>query len=212
MSRSRLALAVCAALVGLGVVGSCSVGTDDSPRDIDPAAVDDTVVPGGNSGAAATGSGRIYLLAADRPESVAQHLQPVPRDVATDDPEAVIEALLDGPNSAEFVEQLRTAIPPNLVLNSARLRSGGILEVDVSEPLQELSSDLLISAVAQIVYTASTLDGVSSVLISVNGATSQWPAGNGELQDEPLTVYDYPGLEPSTQPAYPGIPPAEGSS
>ena len=84
--------------------------------------------------------------------------------------------------------------------------------VDVNEPLQELSSDRLIMAVAQIVYTASTVDGVSSVLITVDGASSQWPAGNGELQGEPLSVYDFPGLEPSSQPAYPGIPPPEGGS
>jgi hypothetical protein len=40
----------------------------------------------------------------------------------------------------------------------------------------------------------------------VDGAEARWPASNGELQSDPLTVYDFPGLEPSTQPAYPAVP------
>ena len=47
---------------------------------------------------------------------------------------------------------------------------------------------------------------MSAVELTVAGVTTQWPAGNGELRAEPLTVYDYPGIEPSTQPAYPGLP------
>jgi hypothetical protein len=44
------------------------------------------------------------------------------------------------------------------------------------------------------------------VKILVDGADQQWPAGDGALQSEPLTVYDYPGLVVSAQPAYPAIP------
>jgi hypothetical protein len=33
-----------------------------------------------------------------------------------------------------------------------------------------------------------------------------WPRGNGELTDDPLTAYDFPGLVESTQPAFPGTP------
>ena len=62
------------------------------------------------------------------------------------------------------------------------------------------------AAVAQIVFTASEVDGVESVNILINGADQQWPSGNGELQSAPLTVYDYPGLVQSSQPAYPAIP------
>jgi spore germination protein GerM len=207
VNRLRSSLMLGALFTVLATATGCSIGTDQEPRDIDPAAVTETVAPGSSSGAEATGSGRIYLLAPETPETP-RRLEPVARDVA-DNPTAVLQALLAGPNSSEFIDQLRTAIPTDLELNSARLRSGGILEVDVTEPLQELSSDLLLNAVAQIVYTSSTVTGVRSVLITVEGVTEQWPAGNGELQVEPLTVYDFPGFEPSSQPAYPGVPPPQ---
>ena len=54
--------------------------------------------------------------------------------------------------------------------------------------------------------TVSELTGVERVLITVDGAQTQWPDGTGRLQSDALTVYDYPGLEPSTQPAYPAVP------
>jgi hypothetical protein len=50
------------------------------------------------------------------------------------------------------------------------------------------------------------LPGVSSVAITVDGSPQQWPAGSGELQSEPLTRYDFPGLVQSSQPAFPPVP------
>jgi len=96
-------------------------------------------------------------------------------------------------------------LPGGLQLLSAT-RRGGELRVDVSSELGELSGEALVAAVAQLVFTASELDGVQSVKILIDGADQQWPAGNGELQSLPLTIYDYPGLVLSSQPAYPAIP------
>jgi spore germination protein GerM len=80
------------------------------------------------------------------------------------------------------------------------------LRIDVSQGLLQLSGQVLVAAVAQIVFTGAEIDGVRSVSISVEGAPQRWPVGSGELQSAPLTVYDYPGLVPSAQPAYPAIP------
>ncbi len=55
-------------------------------------------------------------------------------------------------------------------------------------------------------FTGNELDGVRSVRILVDGANQPWPDGSGELQDRPLTVYDYPGLAESAQPPYPPVP------
>jgi len=208
-SATRPGRRLLGALVGVlaVVTGACSIGVDDGPRDIDRADIVVTVPPGANSGAAATGSGRIYLLGPES-QTGGPRLVDVARDVA-DDPTAVLTALFAGPNSREFADQLRTALPTELSLGSARLRSGGILQVDVSPLLQELASEDLIGAVAQIVYTASTVTGVRSVQITVDGLAVQWPAGNGELQFEPLTVYDFPGVLPTSQPPYPGLPPVD---
>jgi hypothetical protein len=42
--------------------------------------------------------------------------------------------------------------------------------------------------------------------LRVGSENQLWPAGRGELIDEPLTVYDFAGFAESAQPAYPSIP------
>lgn len=193
-----------AALVVAGcALGACGIGTDDGPRNVPPADQQQLRVATDRSAGAATGTARVYLLA---PEGAGQSqvLQAVARDVAENAPE-VIGELLAGPNAQELVGQFRTALPTGLQLLSAT-RRGEELQVDVSSELGELSGEALVAAVAQLVFTASELDGVQSVKILIDGTGQQWPAGNGELQSLPLTIYDYPGLVLSAQPAYPAIP------
>lgn len=190
-------------LAAIAVLAGCGIGNDESPRDIDPGAVDIEVAVAG-TGAEATGSGRIFLLAPDVP-GVPDRLQAVARDVP-DDAEVVLAALFSGPNADELDDQLRTALPTGLTANKVILRAGGVLVVDLSSEILTLSGDVLIAALAQLVHTAAALPGVGSVLLTVDGASSQWPSATGELTSSALTVYDYPGWDPSTQPAYPGTP------
>jgi hypothetical protein len=152
---------------------------------------------------AATGSGRIYLLS---PEVLGQPrtLQSVARDVG-DTPDAAMRSLFDGPNTTELQAMLRSAIPPGTRLLDVNL-DGGVLVVNVSNELQQLTGEALIDGVAQIVLTASDITGVSGVLITIEGVRQQWPTGSGELHSEPLTRYDFPGLVLSSQPAFPSVP------
>lgn len=194
-----------ALVIGILVaVNGCTVSPDAEPRDIDSEEMDQLPLSPDAGGAAATGAGRIYLIVpgATAPTS---RLRAVSRDVG-DDASALLQALLAGPNSEERADQFRTALVPGQRLNDARRLAAGVLLVDVSDEITELSGDELILAVAQIVFTANELADVRAVELAVDGVSGQWPAGNGELRAEPLTVYDYPGLEPSTQPAYPGLP------
>ena len=197
-----LPLVTAMALAG-GALSACGIGTDDGPRNVPPADQQQLGVANDRSAGAATGTARVYLLA---PEGAGQSqaLQAVARDVSENASE-VIGELLAGPNAEELVGQFRTALPSGLQLLSAT-RRGSVLQVDVSQELGELSGEALVAAVAQIVFTASELDGVQSVKILIDGTVQQWPAGNGELQSVPLTIYDYPGLVQSSQPAYPAIP------
>ena len=113
----------------------------------------------------------------------------------------------------ESIDRLTTAIPDGLQLNSAVLRSDGTLAVDVTDELLSLSINALIDAVAQIVFTASEVSEVQQIELLVNGRARQWPASDGELQAQALTVYDYPGFVESTQPDYPQVPsPAPGTN
>ena len=193
---------------GVFVVGgsSCSIDAEGAPRDIAVRDQRDLLVDFDQVAGAATGSGRIYLLS---PEVIGQPrtLQSVARDVG-DTPADAMQALFDGPNTDELQELLRSAIPPGTRLLDVNQR-GDELVVNVSSELQQLTGEALIDGVAQIVLTASEITGVSAVSIAIDGIPQQWPAASGELQSEPLTRYDFPGLVLSSQPAFPSVPSPE---
>ena len=191
-------------LLTVGISG-CGIASDDGPRDI-PAADQVELGRGGDSNAgAAIGTARVYFLS---PEVVGQAalLESVARDVA-ETPTALLQALLAGPNQTEQSNQFRTALPVGTQLLDAR-RQGFVLRVDLTDAVLQLSGEVLITAIAQIVFTASEIEGVRGVTIVVAGADQQWPVGGGELTSTPLTVYDYPGLVSSSQPDYPAFPSA----
>jgi len=185
------------------LLAACGISTDDAPRAIPASQQRQLGVDTDRNVGAATGTGRVYLLT---PEIAgrAEGLVAVARDV-DETPIALLGALFEGPNSTELSRQLRTALPTGIELLDARLQ-GGMLRVDVSASMLLLSGQVLVAAVAQIVFTGSDVAGVRSVKIVVDGADQQWPAGNGDLQSTPLTVYDFPGLVQSSQPEFPAIP------
>jgi hypothetical protein len=187
-------------------ITSCSIDAEAQPRDIAPDDRGDLSANFDQIAGAAIGSGRIYLLS---PEVIGQSrtLQSVARDVG-DTPVAAMEALFEGPNTEELAALLRSAIPPGTRLIDLN-QDGGVLLVDVSTELQQLTGEALIDGVAQIVLTASEITGVSAVSISIDGVAQQWPSVRGELQSEPLTRYDFPGLVVSSQPAFPSVPSPE---
>lgn len=186
-----VATVVAAALTG------CGVQTDRTPHDVPEA--NRARLTGVSSGSDASGAERIYLVEPGEDKL----LRSVPRNAAS--AEELMKTLLLGPNPEELNAQFASAIPSTLRLLSARLQ-GPFVYLDVSEELTELSGPALVQALAQIVYTASELEGVQSVQISVLGERLAWPRGDFESTTEPLNVYDYPGLVRSAQPAYPSVP------
>ncbi len=195
----------CAAVIGAGVIGlsSCSIDPEGTPRDIAVRDRQDLRVNFDQPAGAATGSGRIFLLS---PEVIGQPrtLQSVARDVG-DTPAEAMRALFEGPNSEELQRRLRTAIPPGTRLLDVA-QDGDELIVSVSSELQQLTGEALIDGVAQIVLTASEISGVSTVTIAIDGVPQQWPTASGELQSQPLTRYDFPGLMQTSQPSFPSVP------
>lgn len=185
---------------------SCSIDAETTPRNIAARDRRDLSANFDQAAGAATGSGRIYLLS---PEVIGQPrtLQSVARDVG-DTPANALQALFEGPNTDELQALLRSAIPPGTRLLDVA-QSGGELVVNVSSELQQLTGEALINGVAQIVLTASEITGVTGVSIAIDGVPQQWPAASGELQSEPLTRYDFPGLVVSSQPAFPSVPSPE---
>jgi spore germination protein GerM len=201
---TRVVLAGCAALAAFA---GCGVDTDGRPRDIQPeerpadaAQADD--------GQARPGTGStVYFLGPANPGSVAPLTAAgrAGRANATD----LLSALFEGPSATEQDDQgLRTAIPPGTAVRSATVDAQGTLQVDVSAELLLSAGDVLLDAVAQIVFTASSLKGVERIRLLVDGAPQDWPTSSGDSTGEPLTVFDYPDRIPTSQPAYPALPSA----
>lgn len=176
---------------------ACGVQEDASPRDLPD---DEQRLPlaGGPGGAEAAGGDRIYLVGPGED----RQLRSVSRNAGS--PVDLIEVLLLGPNDAELGDQYSTNIPPDTEVYSAR-KQGQFLTIDLSEDITELTPQSLIQAVAQIVYTATAIDGVETVRIEVDDESRVWPTATGEPKAD-LRIYDYPNLVQSAQPAYPAVP------
>jgi Sporulation and spore germination len=179
----------------------CAIQPDSAPRDIPEDLVERETPVGTPAGGAARGSDRIYLLA---PDGAEQPLRTVQRDT-NNDAQTLLSELINGPNPGELEAGYRTAIPENLELRSVGV-DDGVVQVDLSDALLDLSGGDLTRAVAQVVFTSSEIPGAESVLIRVDGATQEWPDGSGAQHRGPLTTYDFIGYAESAQPAYPVSP------
>lgn len=189
-------------VVLLALAGSaCSIQPEASPNDLSAERIGVFGDPA--TGDVAAGTNRIYLLA-PAPTGEPQRLRSVSRDVAPT-PRAVLDSLFAGPNAQERDAKLDTALPADIELLGSRT-VGQVLTLDVNDVFGDLTTEALRFAVAQIVTTATEIDGVTSVQLRIDGSPRVWPIANGELTDRPLTAYDYPGLAESSQPAFPGIP------
>ena len=196
--RRALTSMIAAALVFAG----CSIQPEASPNDLPAERAE--VFGDVETGDVAAGTNRIYLLAPTDPEE-APRIRSVQRDVPTT-PQSILSSLFAGPNATERDSLLDTAIPTDVELLSDPRPVGEVLTVDLNDGFGELTPDGLRLAVAQIVSTATDINGVESVQLRIDGEPRVWPLGNGELTDRPLTRFDYPGLVESTQPAFPAIP------
>ena len=194
MSRTHATLALALAII----ISACGIQTDSAPRDL-PEDERSLVIAGSSAGTDASGADRIYLVAPGEERL----LRSVPRDAALR--EDLIKILLLGPNPEEIEDQFSSFIPPATELLSAR-SNGQILILDLTSEISELTGQSLSQAIAQIVYTATEIDGIKAVQLKVNGAEVAWPTTNGDTTKDPLHIYDYPGFVQTAQPAYPAVP------
>lgn len=185
--------AVTAVVLGCWLtLSGCGLRTDARPVNIDLIRLDTN-----GAETTATGLGRVYFV--DR----ANMLRSVQRNAASS--QGLIPVLFQGPNDAEAEQGLRSSIPTGTRLLSAQ-RVGQVLYLDVSRELSEITGDPLIRALAEIVYTATEIDGITEVQIRIDGANFPWPKADRESTTKPLQTYDYPNMVVSAQPDYPAQP------
>ncbi len=180
-----------------GLTCGCGIQTDSQPRDVpeEKRALRDPDASTAN----ATGAGRVYLVSPGE-----QHLlRSVPREAVSR--QNLMEVLFLGPNGDELSAQYGSAIPPGTGLLSTDSK-GNVLVLDVSSDFTDLPLQRLTQALAQIVYTATELEGVQAVELTVDGEPVPWPKGNGSSTTGALRTYDYPGFVQTAQPPYPAVP------
>lgn len=197
MSRRRITTLTIA--VASTVLGACGVDTDSTARPI--AEEDQRPLVEVTTELVSSGTGRIYLERTD--ETGRPLLVAVARQLSND-PGAVIDALLSGPTDEEQSSGIGSAIPLGTTVNDVRYTATDMIRVDVSSDILDSTGDDLVSAIAQIVFSLGEVNGVERIDITVDGQAQDWPRGDGSLTPDPLTAYDYPGRAASSQPAYPG--------
>jgi spore germination protein GerM len=104
-----------------------------------------------------------------------------------DEPSEILEgafkSLLAGPSAPAFT----TTIPKGTKLRNISLKADGV-HVDLSEEFTSGGgSTSMTGRVAQVLYTASSLDQAAKVWISVEGKPLEVLGGEGLMIDQPLT-------------------------
>ena len=177
-----------------------------APRDI-PVDQRGQLEPADAGAGESSGASRVFMLA-DGGDDGQRLLRSVLRDVAARRRPTCCRRCSTAPTSRRSTTGCARRCRPT----SSCCRRGavaGTLNVDLSPEILELQSSALRFAVAQIVFTADELEGVRAVRLRVDGEIQAWPAGRGELQTEPLTVYDFPGAVTPTSaqpPPHPAVP------
>ncbi len=142
--------------------------------------------------------GRVFLVDA------ADVLVPRPRDVggatAHDQLGALLEELAAGPTKEERDRQLSTALPPEVELSVVELADGTAI-VDITGSPAVPAGEASRRAVAQVVLTATSVPGVESVVLTLDGERVEAPLPSGELTAEPLTAADYASPGPPAPPS-----------
>lgn len=106
---------------------------------------------------------------------------------------SIFGSLLDGVTEQEREENLRTSIPPGTEMISVT-EDGSVLLVDLNSEFASVGGEEEILAVAQIVLTASRIEGVDLVTFHLEGVPTDVPVADGALSVNPVGFDDYSDL------------------
>jgi spore germination protein GerM len=176
--------AVAAALGALAVaLGACGVPVDQSPTALPRNAVPFGLLqPSAPSTTTATTVAtpapvtvKIFLVTSSGRLTVVGRQLPVNQQSLAE----VLDALLRGPTNAEVASGLQSAVPPQTTVLGAVLGAGGVATVNLGGTLGQLVGQAQIEAVAQIVFTATALPGVTQVAFQLQGQAIDVPIASG---------------------------------
>lgn len=164
------------------VAAACGI-----PVEADPEIVDVQIPPAGEGEVVEPGdlaSVSMYLVRNDALVHVTRDL-PSPPSVTR-----IFDSLLAGVTEPERRANLRTAIPPGTSTIEVT-EEGSILHIDLNREFAAVGGEEEILAVAQIVLTATSIEGVDLVAFRLDGVPTDVPVAGGALSVDPVGAADY---------------------
>jgi spore germination protein GerM len=197
-----------AVLVGLlavvAAISSCGIPDDDEPRaiplDAMPSSLSEEPVSTTTTLDQATTLRETIFLVSANPTSGTSTERLEPKDVDIPNPadpddlaRALLERLVATTQEDITIPGVRNTIPSDTRVLGATLRDDGVLDLDLSGNLAEIESNLQRLALAQIVFTATGVNGVNAVLVSIDGQPAAVPAEAGAVPaGQPVSRQNYP--------------------
>jgi len=122
----------------------------------------------------------------------------VARDVPSDGPpvEGSLRALLEGPSRSDLRARIQTEISADVRLLEI-LVDGSTAHVDLSGEFQQPASpDRVALRVAQVVWTATEIPGVTAVTFAIDGEPVEIATGDGTVVGRAVNRSDYLAFAP----------------
>ena len=174
------------AVVLLATSAACGVRSDDTARDLSASRVPyglledaPTTTTSAPTPAVPRAEVLVYFIKDDRMIGKGRQVN-APPTVAK-----ALTALLFGVQEDEIAEGVRSAISATAAIQ-ARALDAATYQVDLSTEFATGSSSEQVLALAQIVYTATQLPGVTGVRFTLNGVPIEVPTGSGSLTSDPV--------------------------
>ena len=158
------------------LAAACGIPNDSQPRDVDRGRAASSWSTRRRRRRRRRRSGpKVYFLS--QAPNGQDRLQPAGRNVSGT-PTAVLTELFNGLTQDEQQSRRwRTAIPADTKLMSAMQEPDGTLVIDLNQPFFQATGETQIKAVAQIVFTATGIDGVKRVQDPGRGSAPGLAAG-----------------------------------
>lgn len=167
------------------VIAACGIPVEAEPEVVDvelaPPTGNETPAPGELAAVS------LYLVRDDSLVHVTRDL-PSPSSLTS-----IFESLLGGVTDEERQANLRTAIPPDTETISIT-EDGSVLRVDLNSEFAAVGGEEELLAVAQIVLTATSVEGVDQVAFQLEGVPTDVPVASGALSVDPVGAADYESL------------------
>jgi spore germination protein GerM len=193
--RHRRLVGVFGVLVAIAGLVACGLPDDDRPRAIGDDAPRD-LTPSTSAPEAEIGADEVDVYFID---TETQRLRAVERQVQEATPDTVIGQLLRGPGERSAGE-VTSSIPVGTELIGTKLE-GDVLLVDLGPAkggIVGVDATVQLQAFAQLVWTATALENVSSVRFTLEGNPLPVTTDSGAVDFRSVNRTDYASLAPTS--------------